>query len=153
MAQRPETAFRALRVIVTALAGGVGAMWVAGWVVTDGGSRPLAAEAFSPVLALVVWAVCALPAFGGALVFRGRAASTAGGRGRPATGAAPGPDFQRIQTSTIVAHALLEGPALLGAVLFLLTGATTLAWVALPVYGLGAALTWPQRDWFGAQGG
>ena len=80
-------------------------------------------------------------------------ASAAGGRGGPATGAAPGPDFQRIQTSTIVAHALLEGPALLGAVLFLLTGVTTLAWVALPVYGLGAALTWPQRDWFGAQGG
>lgn len=119
------------------LAGGVFVFWLIAWVLTAGGANGLRPDIVAGSLALVVWAAVALPAFGGALFFRTRAAEGAGG----AAG-------RRAQTHTIVAHALLEGPALLGGILFLLLGTTPVVWVALPVYVLGLALTWPRAEWF-----
>lgn len=124
--------FQITRLIVLVLAGGVLMFWVAAWVLTNGGAAGFQPDVVPGSLALIVWAAVALPGFGGALYFGRRAASEAG----------------QAQTFTIVAHALLEGPALLGGVFFLLLGTTPVVWVALPVYVLGLALTWPSPDWF-----
>lgn len=124
--------FQITRLIVLVLAGGVFMFWLVAWVLTDGGAAGLQPDVLAGSLALVVWAAVALPAFGGALYFGRRAAI----------------EGAQAQTFTIVAHALLEGPALLGGVFFLLLGTTPVVWVALPVYVLGLALTWPSPDWF-----
>ncbi len=133
MARSQQNPFQVTRLITSALAGGVAMLWVAAWVMTKGGASPLAPDGLEPTLALLVWAALTIPAFGASLYFRNRAA------------AAP----EHAQTATIIAHALLEGPALMGGVLFLLHGIQLLPWLALPVYALGLVLTWPQADWFG----
>lgn len=125
MAPSQPTRFQITRLIVVALAGGVFMFWLVAWVMTDGGGTGLQPDVLPGSLALIVWAVMALPAFGGALFFARRAAAGGG----------------RAQNLVIVAHALLEGPALLGGVFFLLLGTTPVVWVALPVYVLGLWLT------------
>ena len=148
-----EGAFRVTRLIAAALGAGVGLFWAVAWVMTDGGKVGMTPDALPGLTPLLIWAVFALPAFGGALHFRHRAA--AGARRRSGTEATPrditpgGP--QAAQGNTIVAHAMLEGPALLGGALFMLSAAAPLTWVVLPVYALGFLLAWPHAEWFGSR--
>ncbi len=148
------------------LAGGVFVFWLIAWVLTGGGANGLRPDVLAGSLALVVWAAVALPALAGALYFRtraaepllpgsaeegrgeGREAGRAGGSAEDGAEEAGGSASRSAQTHTIVAHALLEGPALLGGIFFLLLGTTPVVWVALPVYVLGLALTWPRAEWF-----
>lgn len=122
-------------IIVAALAGGVFLLWGAAWFLTGWGEMGMSPDMLPHSLALVIWAAVALPAFGGALYFRSRAAG-AGGRA------------SQVQTFTVIAHALLEGPALLGGIFLLLLGTGPVVWAAPPVYVLGLWLTWPRRAWF-----
>jgi hypothetical protein len=149
MTQLPRrSSFQATRVVAWALAAGVGLLWGVAWVLTDGGVLGISPDSVSTDAALVTWAALALPGFAGALYFRNRA-SARGGRRAPSPGRPTRRDRQRAQTSAIIAHALLEGPALLGGVFFLLIGVSPVVQIALPVYFLGLILTWPQREWFG----
>ena len=136
--------FRVTRLIATSLVMGVTLFWIVAWVLTDGGSQRLSEAGPSANLLLLVWGTVAVPAFGMALHFRAAGASAR----RPGLDEDDTGSSARAQVATIVAHALLEGPALLGGVLFLLYGDRVLGWCALPVYGLGVQLTWPQREWF-----
>ena len=143
-----QSAFQVTRIVAAALAIAVGTLWGVAWVLTDGGALGIDPDSISESTALAVWAAVALPAFAVALYLRSRAASAS--EVRPPLGNRPSPAEQRrAQASAIVAHALLEGPALLGGVFFLLIGTSAVVPVALPVYVLGLMLTWPQREWFG----
>lgn len=139
--------FRITRVICTALASGVALFWVASWTVTGGGSQPLSGGGPPLNVLLLVWGAVAIPAFGAALHFRNRAATPASTR-RALTEENDSGSGVAAQVATIIAHALLEGPALMAGVVFLLFGTGLMAWVSLPVYALGVLLTWPQREWF-----
>ena len=148
-----RSGFQVTRLVVFGLAVGVGVLWGVAWVLTDGGVLGISPGIIAGDAALLAWAAVALPGFAGALYFRSRAAAVR----RPGTSPSDSPtttDRRQAQTSTIIAHALLEGPALLGGLFFLLIGASPVVRVALPVYLLGVMLTWPQREWFGegAQG-
>jgi hypothetical protein len=157
MATSSQRAFWVTRLIAGGLVAGVGVFWAVAWVMTDGGTVGMTPDALPGLTPLLVWAVVAVPGFGGALHFRNRAAAAAARhpstptKGTPrelAPPVTPGTP-QAAQGNTIVAHAMLEGPALLGGVLFILSAAATLTWVVLPLYALGALLAWPRREWFG----
>ncbi len=45
-------------------------------------------------------------------------------------------------------RALLEAPALLSGVFFLLFALMPILWAAVPVYLLGVAVTFPRAEWF-----
>lgn len=146
-----QSAFQVTRIVASALAIAVGALWCVAWVLTDGGALGIDPDSISDADALIAWASIALPGFAGALYFRSRAAASAERRPSPADR----PDaakHRRAQSSAIVAQALLEGPAVLGGVFFMLIGTSPVVAVALPVYLLGLMLTWPQREWFGEDG-
>lgn len=143
-----QSGFQATRLVAFGLAVGVGVLWGVAWVLTDGGVLGISPGIISGSTALLAWAAVALPGFASALFFRSRAAAV---RRRVAARSGPltAQDRRQAQTSAIIAHALLEGPALLGGVFFLLIGGSPVVRVALPVYLLGVVLTWPQQEWFG----
>jgi hypothetical protein len=143
-----RSGFQGTRLVVFGLAVGVGGLWGVAWVLTDGGVLGISPGIISGDAALLAWAAVGLPGFAAALYFRGRAAAVR----QPGTSSSDSPttaDHRYAQTCGIIAHALLQGPALLGGVFFLLLGASPVVRVALPVYLLGVMLTWPQREWFG----
>ena len=150
----PATAVAALRIartVIGALVAGLLGFWAVAWVVTGGGARPLgmAGTGLTPAHALMIWAVIAVGGFGAAMVFRGRALAAVDQGWR--AGGAPGV-FARageVQSTLIVAMALLEGPALFAGVLFLLFGDSRLLLYAAPVFLVGVALTFPRAEWFG----
>ena|SRR5690606_14780751 len=139
------------RILASALASGVLVFWVVGWVLTGGGAAGIAPEALPPRVALLVWAAVAVPSFGAALVFRGRALRVterpAGGSGDDAAERAA-----HVQTNLVIAWALLESAALLAGTLFLLIGTRELLLAAVPVYLLGVAVTFPRADWYAGGG-
>lgn len=145
-----RSGFQVTRLVAFGLVIGVGALWGVAWVLTDGGVLGISPGAISGGTALMAWAALALPGFMGALYFRSRAAAVRR-RGSPSTSPSRA-DRREPQTSAIIAHTLLDGPALLGGVFFLLIGASPIVRVALPVYVVGVMLTWPQREWFGEGG-
>lgn len=149
--QPQEPGFETARIIAAALAGGVVLFWIVTWVLTGGGQEGIAPEVLSPQLALWILLGALALGFAAALVFRGRAVALAEGSGgvdpRSASGSA-GP----VQTNLIISWALLEAPALLSAVFFLLLAENLLLWVAVPVYALGVVLTFPRAEWFGEGG-
>jgi hypothetical protein len=128
--------------------------WVVGWILTrpEGGLAP---EVLSPDLALILWAAVAMGGFAASLAFRGRALEATRALRRSGTSGVSGPatdapaDARGIQTNLVIAWALLEAPALLSGVLLLLTGATQILLLAVPLYLVGVVLTFPRREWFG----
>lgn len=151
------------RIIAFSLAIGVVIFWVVTWVVTEGGTEGIAAGALDPQLALWIWAAVAIPGFIGALVFRGKAveASPAGGPGRrsPAGAAresghgAADSATGRVQQYLIIAWALLEGPALLSGIFFMLVASIQLLVAAVLLYLVGVLMTLPRAEWFEAGAG
>ncbi|MEX2528675.1 MAG: hypothetical protein WEA09_13665 [Gemmatimonadota bacterium] len=124
------------RVLAGALMSSPILLWVAGWVLTEGGTRPmLEPGSLSPSLAFVIWAAVALPAFAAALALRSRAEALAKRPGRALT-------------YLLVAWALLEGSALLSGVFFVLLAIPRFIWTGALVFLLGMAFTFPRADWF-----
>ena len=147
--ERAQSPYAVSRVVAGALPAGVVALWVVGWILTGGGREGMSPEALPPTLALWGWAAVAMGGFAGALAFRGRALHEARAlRGQAAEEARP-EVARRVLTSLIVAWALLEGPALLSGILFVLLGAAQILVLAVPFYLVGVALTFPRREWFG----
>jgi hypothetical protein len=148
MEQRLDLALKVSRIIAGALAGGVLLFWIFTWVLTGGGQEGFEPGVLPPRLAFWLWAAVALGSFAAALVFRGRAVQ-AGGPSR-----APGEDeggpapAARVQTNLVIAWALLEGPALMAGVFFLLIASLQILSTAILVYGIGMALTFPRAEWF-----
>jgi len=128
-------AWRSARVIALALPAGVLVFWVIAWFLTNAGERGLSPGLLRGDVATWTWAVVALAGFLGAFVFRGRALQAA--------------DPSRVLSTLIVAWALLEGPALLGGLLFLLLAANGILLGAACVYAMGLVLTFPRAEWFG----
>ena len=156
MEQAPGSQFGVSRIVAAALPTGVVLFWVVGWILTrpEGGLAP---EALSPDLALILWAAVAMGGFAAALAFRARALEATRALRRSSSGlsgvsgaATVAPAVARgVQTNLVIAWALLEAPALLSGVLLLLTGATQILLLAVPLYLVGVALTFPRREWFG----
>ena len=147
----PQAALRIARTVMGALVAGPLGVWAVAWLVTDGGTRPfgVANPGFASGHALLIWAVIAAGGFGVAMIFRGRALSAVE-EGRRAGGASG--VFARageVQSTLIVAMALLEGPALFAGVMFLLFGDSRILMYAAPVFLAGVALTFPRAEWFG----
>ncbi len=140
-----QASLRTARMIAAALPIGVVLFWIVGWVVTKGGTLGVAPQALAGDLALWIWSAAALLGFAGALFFRGRAVQVAeAAAGRPPSPATAG----EVQATLIVAWALLEAPALLSGVFFLLFALTPILWAAVPVYLMGVAITFPRAEWF-----
>lgn len=142
-----EAGLNNARVIASAMPIGVFLFWGMTLFLTNGGSRAFAPEALSPNVALLVWAVAAIAGFGAALSFRGRAIGLAGRAHREESGR---DETGRVQGLLLIAWALLEGPALLAGVLFLLVAVKEILWLAAAVYAVGVALTFPRRPWLGS---
>src|SRR5688500_3018336 len=104
-----EASFKTARMIAIALATGVVMFWLVAWLLTDGGRTPISPDAFDASLGFWVWAA-ALAGLFGALSFRRKALQS----------------VDAVQPNLIIAWALLEGPALLAGVAFLLSGARTI---------------------------
>ncbi len=140
-----RASLRTARVIAGALPTGVVLFWIVGWIVTKGGTVGVAPEALDHDPALWLWSAAALAGFAGALFFRGRALqvveAAAGRPPSPATAA-------QVQGNLLVAWALLELPALLSGVFFLLLATSSILWGAVPVYLIGVAVTFPRPEWF-----
>ncbi len=144
-----NAALRTARIIAAALPVGVVFFWIVGWVVTKGGSAGVAPGALRGDVATWIWAVAAGAGFIGALAFRSRALQA----GDAPPGESPAPaTLGQTQTNLIIAWALLEAPALLGGVLFLLLAIRSILWAAATVYLVGVMLTFPRADWFGTAG-
>lgn len=137
-----EARLRTARLVAGALGGGVGTAWlVCGFLVwqRDSGIGGAGAGVVPAELGFWVWAAAAGAGLVAALAFRGRA--------RRLGAVAPSGPSDPVLTSLLIAWALLEGPALLGAVLFLLGGGAQLI-TAVPVYFLGFVATYPRAEWF-----
>lgn len=148
MQQRLQPSLRTARIIAGALPGGVVLFWIVGWVITGGGQAGTVLEALSPEQAFWLWVVAALVGFSGALFFRNRALRVVEGFARDGEGPAI-EMVGAVQTNLIIAWTLLEGPALLSGVFFVLLAMKQVLWIAVPLYLVGVILTFPRVEWFG----
>lgn len=145
--EQSQVALRTARMIAAAMPAGVVLFWAIGWFLTNGGETGLSPRAFSPGAALYIWAAAALAGVAGSLAFRGRALrAIEGDAARPPSPATLG----QVQGSLVIAWALVEAPALLAGVFFLLVGTKPLLLGAAAVYLLGLVRTFPRAEWFGA---
>lgn len=124
------------RIITATMALGVIAFWVVGYVTTRDPTR-FVENHFSEGSALGIWASVAIAGFFGAMYFRRRAIDA----GNPPV----------VQTNLLIAHAMLDGPALLSGVLLILTRTERVLYAAVPLYFIGLALIFPRAEWFGKQ--
>lgn len=143
--------FTTARIIAASLAGGVALFWILGWVLTGGGTEGFTPEVLPQDIAFWISFGALVVGFAAALTFRNRAVSLVWGPGRNA-GASGTPDGGAVQTNLIISWAMLEGPALLCGVLFLLVADHRILWIATPVHALGVVLTFPRAEWFGDVG-
>jgi len=134
------------RIIAGAIAGSVALFLAVALVVTGGGRNPVAPAALPTMVALVCWAVVAVPGMAGALFFRERAVRTSEmGLSDDDAGAGAA---ARVQTNLVIAWSLLEGPALLGIVFFFMIGPSVLARMSAAVFAVGMLITWPRAERF-----
>jgi|GEM_PF-1357859 len=136
------------RILAIALPAGVTMFWIVGWVLTGGGSEGIAPDALSSEAALWILVGALVVGFAGALVFRGRAVGVSESPGRTDRELAV-EEADSVQKNLVICWALLEAPALLSVVLFLLLAENLLLWVAVPAYALGVLVTFPRGEWFG----
>lgn len=147
---------RTASIIAAALAGGVALFWGVAWFLVEASGGPGDPGVLTSRLTLWIWGALALPAFAVSLLFTRSARSLATEARRRGLGMGPSSGGDggagTIQTRLIIAWALLEGPALLAGVFFLLNGSRTLLAAAATVYFIGVAVTFPRRSWFPADG-
>lgn len=157
---KPSTiaGYRTAAIIAYAMASGVVLFWGVAWFLVESTGGPGDPGVLTPELALWIWGGLAVAGFVGALLFARSARSSADEARRRERGIGSPQASDRgagkAQSRLIIAWALLEGPALLAGVFFLLNGSRTLLAAAAPVYFTGVALTFPRRSWFqGDDGG
>lgn len=144
--------YRTSSMIAGALPMGVLLFWVVGWFVTEGGRTGLLppSSSLSPQLAFWIWGISALVALAGALALRARVVRTVE-VARRREGRVPPDLIMQLHPTLMAAWALLEAPALMAGVFFLLLAAREILWPAAVLYLLGVALTFPRPEWFGGQ--
>lgn len=107
-----------------------------------------APPAMDPDLAFNIWIVVAVVAIAGAILFwRTRVAPLIDGEAPPSERTARA---GTTQTNVIITWALLEAPALLAVVIYFLYDYPLAGLFGVVLIWVGLALTWPQREWFGA---
>ncbi len=143
--------YRTSSLIAGALPAGVLLFWLIGWFVTQGGRVGLASvEGMAPRLAFWIWGISALGALAAALALRARVVRAVDdARGRE--GRVPPGLMAQLHPTLMIAWALLEAPALMAGVFFLLLAAREILWPAAVLYLLGVALTFPRPEWFGTE--
>ncbi|HSJ27933.1 MAG TPA: hypothetical protein VLB67_06955 [Acidimicrobiia bacterium] len=140
---------RTARIIAGSLAAGPVILWVVAWVVTGGGNRPVGGDpTLSPGLGFWIWAVVALVGYAAALVLRQKALDRVERRHRSEVGAGPDTGSSDVHTYLLVAWALLEGPAILSGVLYLLIASNRLLLTAVPIHAIGVLMTFPRPEWY-----
>ena len=145
----PEELYRAAWLILGSM--------VAGVALLSGIAGILRGEATSELPWLGIWALMGPPSVVLARVLQvrllGRATSRAAPSGdREPRGVSAGPDDATpgsVLPSHVVAWALVEGPAMFGAVAYLLGARPAVLVAALLTAAVGFALTAPRRDAFG----
>lgn len=135
------------RVLAGSIALGAVVFWIVGWVMTGGGREGLVPGAVSTDAAL--WIVVGAFAAGiaGALVFRGRALGLIEQASRSDQPLATD-GHKAVSTSLMIAWTMIEVPALISGILFLLLAETLILGVAVPAWAVGVALTFPRAEWF-----
>ncbi len=147
--QATQVSYRVARVIAAALPMGVLLFWAVSWFLTRGGRTAILPTAPFPAgTAFWIWGATAVAGFAAALFLRGRVmqateqATRMGGRLTSET-------IGQNQVQLMIAWALLELPALIAGVFFLLLATRDLLWSAALFYLLGVALTFPRPEWYG----
>jgi hypothetical protein len=152
MEQTAQQRLRVPRIVAGACAAGVTVVWVVGWILTAGGRAGLAGSAALPAeFGLGIWAATALAGVAGALFLRSRTVQLRAGARDAGVPALSDESLVRAQAGLIVAAALLEGPALVSGIFFLLIGARLILWAGVAVYLVGLVMTYPRAEWFGVE--
>lgn len=143
---------RTARILAGSLASGPVILWVVAWVITGGGSRPVGGEPTLPrALGFWIWAVVALGGYAAAIVLRQKALDRVELRRRAEPGAGRETGAGDAHTYLLVAWALLEGPAILSGVFYLLIASNPLILAAVPIHAIGVLMTFPRREWYETQ--
>lgn len=148
MAQRPgprspDQAILMMRIIGLSLGAGITLFAIVGWFLHQ--QRGAVAESaygsltFNAFLALV-----ALVSAGAIFVWRWRVVAILE---RPARETEWQARAAELQTGVIITWALLEGGALVGEVVYFLTGNAVAGALGVLLIWIGIALTWPKREW------
>lgn len=150
MEQTTVPRFASGRIVYFALLQGVVLIWAIAYFLTSGGAAPFG-DGFpisTPSL-IILYLLSAVGGLAAALHFRRK--SRAIHESARSTGAAApsGEAVAQIQTNMIISWAILEGAAIVGAVLFLIAGPMEILYTAAVIYVIGLVLTAPRREWYG----
>lgn len=145
----PDTAFRHVRIIAAGLALSPTAVAVVAWVVTNGGAVPVASSAAGLADTLfLAWLVLTAGAVAAAVVMWRKKVEPVAWRARESRERPADVRAARLVTGLILVWALIEGPAMLGVVLFLLQGLQNVLVTSLAVLWVGMVITRPRAEWF-----
>lgn len=135
-----EQLYRTAWIILGSMVAGVTALAVVAGVVRQ--------QAASPLPWLAIWVLIGpLSVVLARILLARQVASTAPAGGDGRTAGPPPPET--VLTAHVVAWALIEGPALLGGVAYLLGAPATVLVAALATAAIGFAITAPKREAFG----
>lgn len=149
MQQTVQQTLRSARAIAGSLAAGVVLFWIVAWMSTRGVQPESVPESSLLEHASWLWLVVAFLGFSGALFFRNRALRVVEDFLRDGEG--PTNEMVvAVQRNLSIAWMLLEGPALLSGVLYLIAMIQVLS-IAAPLYFIGFVLTFPRAEWFGVR--
>lgn len=150
MLQYPRPSLRSARVVVGALlAGPLAFFGLASFLIGHFGGGMLPADAeLTPGQAFWIWVAIAIGCFVPALMLRSRVVSRVEASRFVSDPVEASEALGEIQTYLVIAGALIEMPALLGGVFFLLYAASDFLWVGLAVLAVGAAVAFPRAEWF-----
>jgi hypothetical protein len=144
----PRQALLTSRVIAFALGLGPTLFALVAWAVGSAGDDGTPYE----VLLYTFLGVAFSAALAALLVWRHRVGpAIEQGRRDRATGTRSPDAAMRIQSNAIIVWALAEGAALLGVVVYFLSGRPLTAVIGLFMVWLTLGLTWPKADWYGVE--
>lgn len=139
-----------LRVIGAAMVMGVIFFAVVAWFITGGGTRPMWQDLAAGSTLVYVWiALTFAAAMAAMVIWRTRAAPLLGRSHAQDKGAGRAASLTR---ALVVIWALLEGQALTGLVLYLLSGSQLAYYGGPAVMIVGFAMSFPKAEWFGING-
>lgn len=136
------------RIIAASLVGGVTAFALAAWFIVQQDGPMAAGGNETGALLRYVWATLAFGGVAAAMIlWRVRVLPLLESPHHPD----PESRGEALQSALVTVWALLEGPALFGVVLFLLSGSFLTCGAGLLLVWLGIGLTFPRQDWFPSQ--
>ena len=134
-----QRAYQQTVIIVTSMIMGQLIFAAVAWFLYSSGAR----TGEEPIRALLIaWLALAIGGIGAALFLRGRLANV-----DPHAQVNP----PQVQTQIIIMWALLEGPGLLGIVIYFLEGNSNMLYAALGFVIASAIFFFPRREWFGRE--